>query len=134
MGRTDPGGLVKRCVRGPVAKLEKALGQVCTVRSVDEFRTSKLCSQCSSPVKPMLTRNRPQPKRRGRMVRLQRSVGEQPDSHGRFEVYAVRFCSNKSCNARMNRDINAARNMLALLQADVRGEARPTAFARGRPP
>lgn len=129
MGRMDPGGLVKRCVRGPVARLENALRQVCTVRSVDEFRTSKTCSQCSARVKPMHTRDRPKPSRRGR-----RNADQQPDSRGRFEVYAVRFCSNKSCNARMNRDINAARNMLALLEADVRGDPRPAAFARGRPP
>ena len=134
MGRADPGGLVKRCVRGPVAQLERALRQVCTVVSIDEFRTRKTCSQCHAQVKPMHTKVRPTPRRGGRLRRLQHHMDQESDSHGRFEIYPVRFCSNKSCNARMNRDINAARNILALLLAMVQGHTRPEPFVRGRPP
>ena len=107
-------GLVRK-QRGPSAKVERALSRVCTVISIDEFRTSAVCAEpgCCGRLKglPFVS------------------------SDGRHSsMYQVRLCPNKACNAHVHRDVNAARNMLAILLAQARGKRRPLKLTRGCEP
>lgn len=45
-------------------------------------------------------------------------------------VWAVQSCKNNFCNAIVHRDVNAARNMLALLHTMVDGQQRPPYLRR----
>lgn len=113
----DPAGLLKRCQRGPAKRFFHALRRVCTVVLVDEHLTSQLCCECAHQVKPMHAK-----------VRNDAGVLQ------KRRLYSMRFCARKSCNARMNRDVNASRNILAMLLAIAGGGNRPAAFCRQHPP
>jgi hypothetical protein len=81
--------------------------------SIDEFRSSMLCSRCHSVLKPMIARST--------STLLQH-----------YEpVYSVRVCPN--CSHRMwNRDVNAAINLLKIFEyAHSHGGVAPDAFRRG---
>ncbi|POM72895.1 Hypothetical protein PHPALM_10323 [Phytophthora palmivora] len=98
---------------------------------MDEFRTSKLCSQCHQtlspvqyPVNTMLPRRK---KRKGVvLVRNRAEVQfEEKKCHG------VLCCDHVNCNARYwDRDVNAAINMVELLKSEVLGRGRLQAFRR----
>lgn len=109
----DSAGIIKKHPCSPAKKLLRALRPHCTVVMVDEFRTSKLCAQCNARTVNMRTR----------------VVGQDGVSRAK-PVHAVLFCSNRSCAVRVNRDCNASRNILALLQMMVKG-TRPRPFCRG---
>ena len=133
----DPSGLIKGCPAGPVKRLLRALSHACTVVMVDEFRTSKLHGdgvRCAGEMRAMKGKVKPRPHRRHGQPWVQDGADQQ---HGTAavalgpvvgEVYSVRVC--KDCNARVNRDVNAARNMLAMLLASLKGD-RPPRFCRG---
>lgn len=134
----DPGGFFKSCPAGPVKKLVHLLSQKCSIVIVDEYHTSKLCAECATELCAM----------KGTIKQKSRSgassveqIGDQAlgGKASRYkwhagDVYSVRLCPNKVCHARVNRDVNASRNILALLQASLRREARPAPFSRSRPP
>lgn len=137
MGNRDPSGLIKGCPAGPVKKLLRALSKVCTVVMVDEFRTSKLCAECAGEMKGMM--GIVKPKRRRQQNRdgsgLQAVADQERGTNfvatgqpSLRSVYSVRVCQD--CNAHVNRDVNAARNMCAMLLASLKGE-RPLRFCRG---
>lgn len=139
-GNRDPSGFLKKCPAGPVKKLVRALSQKASVVMVDEFRSSKLCAQCEQHAELKAMRGLPSTR-----VLRRYALGEGEEAgngaaavgHGQhvggsrqlIAVYSVRFCSKKDCNARVNRDVNAARNMLALLEASLQND-RPPAFRR----
>ena len=124
-GAQTHAGFIKACPRGPVLKLRRALASVCTVVGIDEHRTSKLCSACHNVNKHMTTR---QVVREGGGE----GAGDVESRTKLIPVYSVLFCSNKTCNARVDRDANAARNILFLTQKLVEGEERPWQFCRNR--
>lgn len=106
----DSAGIIKKHPCTPAKKLLRALRSKCTVVMVDEYKTSKLCAQCGATTCNMTTRG--------------------PDGVGQSKrVHAVLFCTNRSCAVRVNRDCNAARNILALLIAMLKGD-RPKRFRR----
>jgi transposase len=84
------------------------------VLPMDEYRTSKLCSQCHCRLKEVRLRTK--------------------DKDGRLflqENRNVLRCANRSCRANFwNRDINAASNILKLLSPRLLGFERIPAFAR----
>ena len=109
--RGQAGAGVVRARRGPEGRLLRALHPLCTVVSVDEFRTSMMCAECGEKLTGLPVR---------KLVKgVWRLVPE----------YSVRLCT-KGCHACVHRDINAARNMLQCLLAAVRGELRPRALCR----
>ncbi len=62
-------------------------------------------------------------------------VPDQDDEQRRLkDSYSVRLCIHKGCNARVNRDVNASRNMLAILRAHAEGRERPPALSRNLAP
>uniref|UniRef100_K3WN18 Transposase n=1 Tax=Globisporangium ultimum (strain ATCC 200006 / CBS 805.95 / DAOM BR144) TaxID=431595 RepID=K3WN18_GLOUD len=110
----DIGGLIKKCPAGPVKPLERMLRKYCRVESIDEFRTSKLHNDCH------------------RSLDHQYSKRKCRDGKERtLKVHGVLHCKNNGCHGMtVNRDVNASKNMLLLLQLKMRGEDRPPAFCR----
>jgi len=113
---TDVGGLIKRCPAGPVKRLERELKRYCTVVSIDEFRTSKLHEDCRGEMQN-------QNSKRWCRDAVERTV----------KVHSVLHCRTNGCQGKdVNRDVNASRNMLMLLQCALHGLLRPPEFARQR--
>lgn len=111
----DSAGLIKKAPGGPVKRLENQLKRYCKVVPVDEFRSSKLHHDCGQPLHHQYSHKRCKDK----VVRT-------------VKVHSVLFCRNRSCRGMtMNRDENAARNLLALLRQSVLVGTRPLAFSRG---
>ena len=112
----DIGGLIKKCPAGPVKPFERMLRQYCRVEPIDEFRTSKLHERCHSPLVHQYSK---------RMCRdgVERTL----------KVHGVLHCKNNGCHGMtVNRDENASKNMLLLLQRKIQGEERPSEFCRAR--
>lgn len=119
---------------GPVKGLKQALRKRAVVVSVDEFRTSKLCSQCYHPLSTVSyvveTELEKKKKHKGKVLPRNhaQTVFEEKDCYG------VLRCDHKECDAHYwDRDVNAAINMLELLKRELRGLGRMPAFRRARP-
>jgi transposase len=113
----DSGGVIKGSPSGPVKRLERQLGKHCRVVSVDEFRTSKLHFDCRT--------------------RLHNQYSQKQCKDGAVKtvkVHSVLHCRNSGCNGMtVNRDVNAARNILALLTVQLEGGVRPAEYSRTAP-
>ena len=113
----DDAGIIKKSPAGPVKRLERLMHNYCKVVSVDEFRSSKLHEACHCQLEPAFIHKH---NKRGK-----------PEFCKRVKVHSVLFCRNKSCHGMtVNRDVNASRNILRLLEA---GPDRPQAFQRCLP-
>ena len=89
----------------PVKGLRKALKKRATVVPIDEYRTSKLCSDCHSPLDQALLLT----KSRDNEVVLKKTRN-------------VLRCTSSDCKANFwGRDVNAARNILSLLKCKLLG-------------
>jgi hypothetical protein len=127
----------RRCA-GPLQDIKRRLAQRSdvTLVGIDEFRTSVTCSCC----KGRLTNMKAKSKRR-------RWDGEVIETYGR--VHKVLHCKNsvgisacrglggeaahgrfRAQTVTWNRDVNASRNILELVQYAMRGLERPTPFRR----
>ncbi|GAQ93531.1 hypothetical protein KFL_016210020 [Klebsormidium nitens] len=110
----DSGGIIKGSPSGPVKRLERELRKHCRVVSMDEFRTSKLHFDCKA--------------------QLRNQYSEKRCKDGAVKtvkVHSVLHCRNSGCNGMtVNRDVNAARNILRLLRLRLEGRARPVEFCR----
>ena len=114
----DISGLIKKCPAGPVKPLERMLRRYCRVEPIDEFRTSKLHNDndCYQPLVHQYSKR----KCRDGVERT-------------LKVHGVLHCKNNGCHSMtVNRDANASKNMLLLLQRKLEGEDRPPAFRRAR--
>ena len=114
----DDAGIIRKCPAGPVKRLQRHLSHYCHVVPVDEFRTSKLHERCHMRLEPAF-------------IHKHNKKG-QAEYYKRVKVHSVLFCRGcKSCNGMtVNRDVNASRNMLRLLEA---GSNRPEPFKRCLP-
>ncbi|KAF1790420.1 hypothetical protein GQ600_18348 [Phytophthora cactorum] len=120
----------------PVKGLKEALRKRAMVVSMDEFRTSKLCSQCYQSLSsvqyptPVFPKGVQKPKRRkmkGKVLPRDWSRAEIKSKH----CHVVLRCENEDCEARYwDRDVNAAFNMLELLKSEVQGRGRMEPFRR----
>ncbi|GAQ92330.1 hypothetical protein KFL_009820010 [Klebsormidium nitens] len=114
----DSGGIIKGSPSGPVKRLERELRKHCRVVTMDEFRTSKLHFDCKT------------------QLRNQYSEKRCKDGAVKtFKVHSVLHCINSGCHGMtVNRDVNAARNILRLLRLRLEGRTRPVEFCRSVKP
>ncbi|KAG3011624.1 hypothetical protein PC119_g13189 [Phytophthora cactorum] len=102
-----------------------------TVVSMDEFRPSKLCSQCHqtlSAVRYSVDTKLPKRKKcKGVVLVRNRAEVEFEDK----KCHTVLRCDHENCEARYwDRDVNAAINMVELLKSEVLGRGRMEPFRR----
>jgi transposase len=101
------------------------------VHDVDEFRISQMCPHCNvnEPL-CVVTEVRQQPARNEEEEEEDGSAANSNTAAPtRRDVRGLKFCNN--CHRLMNRDENAATNILHLYCEWSHGRARPAAFARG---
>ena len=118
---------VSRRTCGPVEEIKHRLRmrKDVTILSVDEFRTSVTCSCCNRRLSNMVAVVTRKAKAPGQGVHSSRS-----------KVHTVLHCRSSvdngidRCGATWNRDVNAARNILALTMRLVHGFRRPDVFCR----
>ena len=116
----DAGGLIKKSPSGPVLGLRRELSKRCTVRLVDEFRTSKLCRWCHECTRNMR-----------RKLSAPTTPGEAPGGFTHTQVHAVLHCGTNGCRGTtMNRDVNGASNILKCFLSVIRTGGRPAGFQR----
>ncbi len=122
------GSPIRRRFCGPLQDIKRELVRRTSsalIRSVDEYRTSKVCHVTRTELVNMKATS-------VRYDRRTRSMVTRP--HGR--VHKVLHCLSSNAapgrhGGTWNRDVNAARNMLLLVKLEVSGAARPAEFARG---
>ncbi len=123
---SGPGGSpIKRRFCGPLQEIKRELGrrtEACLLRSVWEYRTSKVCNVTRTELVNMVAES----------TSYDRKVGAKI-SKPRARVHKILHCQNSKGapwlhGGTWNRDINAARNILMLLTLEVRGAARPAEF------
>ncbi|KAG6974617.1 hypothetical protein JG688_00002965 [Phytophthora aleatoria] len=100
---------------------------------MDEFRTSKLCSQCHqtlSAVRYSVDTKLPKRKKCKGVVSVRnRAEVEFEDK----KCHEVLRCDHENCEARYwDRDVNAAINMVELLKSEVLGRGRMEPFRRSK--
>jgi hypothetical protein len=104
-------GLVKKHPPAPILKLKNTLRRYCDVVEIDEWGTSKTCNKCFQRIN--LYRNKKLYKGKKRMS----------------QYHGVIRCSSNECKlCCMDRDINASKNILFLLQCEKQGTKRPSCF------
>ena len=125
-------GISRRC-SGPIREIRQVLSRRPNVlyTNIDEHKTSCVCSECFERLVNMKADT---VKRR----RVSDGGGQSNVVVNGQRVHKVLHCCNsvgsaaqkQCCGATWNRDVNAAKNMLMLLQVWMRGAERPTAFCR----
>ena len=125
--------------KAPNKRFRKELRKHATVVSVDEHRTSKVCSGCQSStamrparfelIKPCRKNARCNPNVIDALCRKCKFNAENAGT--KFPSHQVLHCTNGACAVTWQRDVNASRNLYDLVQAMLAGQARPHAFTRG---
>ena len=110
-------GLIKSHPTTPILRLKKELRKYCKVVDIDEYKTSKTCSSCHQEI--TLYRNR--------IKRIR--WGKREEKARMSNIHSVIRCKHNECIlCCMDRDINASKNILNLLQLQYEGKARPKCF------
>ena len=110
-------GLVKKHPTAPIKKFRNELKKHCDLIDIDEWGTSKTCSECFSRL--VLYKNR--------VIRKNKD-GTSKDRR-KSEINSVVRCINNECKlCCIDRDVNASRNMLLLLKLVKEGKVRPECF------
>jgi hypothetical protein len=110
-------GLVKKHPTAPIKRFKNELKKYCDLIDIDEFRTSITCNKCHKEI--TLYKNRAIRKNRdGTKKEPRMSI-----------INSVIRCNHNECKlCCMNRDINASKNILLLLQLEKEGKKRPICF------
>jgi hypothetical protein len=110
-------GLVKKHPTAPIQKFKHELRKYCDVIEIDEWGTSKTCHLCKSPIE--LYKNK-----------VIRKKKDGTYTKGRMsQINSVIRCKLNECKlCCMDRDINASKNILLLLQFQQEGKRRPECF------
>lgn len=110
-------GLVKKHPTAPIQKFKKELRKYCDVIEIDEWGTSKTCHACFQPIE--LYKNR---------VIYKKKDGSYTEAK-MSNINSVVRCSSNECKlCCIDRDINASKNILLLLQLEYKGKRRPECF------
>ena len=110
-------GLVKKHPTAPIKKFRNELRKYCDVIEIDEYNTSKTCNCCHNPIE--LYKNKVIYKKKdGTYTKAKKSI-----------INSVIRCKLNECKlCCMDRDINASKNILFLLQLQKAGKKRPECF------
>ena len=110
-------GLVKKHPPAPIKKFRNELRKYCDVIEIDEYNTSKTCNCCHNPIE--LYKNKVIYKKKdGTYTKAKQSI-----------INSVIRCKLNECKlCCMDRDINASKNILYLLQLQKAGKKRPECF------
>ena len=110
-------GLVKKHPTAPIQKFKHELKRYCDVIIIDEYNISKICNKCFQPIE--LYKNK--------IIRKKR---DGTHSKARMSlINSVIRCKLNECKlCCMDRDINASKNILFLLQLEKEGKKRPECF------
>ena len=111
-------GLVKKHPTAPIKKFRNELKKHCDVVEIDEWGTSKTCHKCHQPIE--LYKNK--------VVRKKRD-GTKTRAKMCYINSVIRCSSNECTLCCMDRDINASKNILLLLQLQKTGKKRPECFS-----
>jgi hypothetical protein len=111
-------GLVKKQPTAPIQKFKHELRKYCDVIDIDEWGTSKTCNLCKSPIE--LYKNKViRKKKDGTYTKARIS-----------QINSVIRCKLNECKlCCMDRDINASKNILLLVQLQQSGKRRPECFS-----
>jgi len=105
-----------KAIKGPVKKIERALMKKCIVISTGEYRSSKLSHEEQTLMKH----------------RYSHSIGRNGEI-ANHQIYNVLYCDNNKRNSMsIDRDINAAQNILEILIYLIKTGERHPAFDRSR--
>ena len=127
--RTPLKGLWRDVLPESVGHIKAFTARRCHARLLDEYLTSKRCAACRSTEQhledpPCLSKN---------LVRGFKRSGEVGlVAARRRAAYAYRHCAG--CEQTVHRDLNAAQNLLLVLQASVQAQVRPAHLARAITP
>jgi transposase len=110
-------GLVKKHPTAPIKKFRNELRKYCDMIEIDEYNTSKTCNCCHNPIE--LYKNKVIYKKKdGTYTKAKKSI-----------INSVIRCKLNECKlCCMDRDINASKNILFLLQLQKAGKKRPECF------
>ena len=111
-------GLVKKHPTAPIQKFKYELIKYCDIIDIDEWGTSKICNLCKSPIE--LYKNKViRKKKDGTHTKARMSL-----------INSVIRCKLNECKlCCMDRDINASKNILLLLQLQHAGKKRLECFS-----
>lgn len=84
------------------------------IYKINEFRTSKLCNNCSGENETFLERESHKPHNKGELVK----------------VFGLLRCKNVNCNLIHNRDKNSALNMYKIVKSIFEGKGRSKEYCR----
>jgi hypothetical protein len=108
---------LKGTEKAPVKKFRSVLRTMATVIKIDEYRTSKTCSECY--LKPYSK------------VKNVRHLKVQKDGKTKsVKCHEVLRCKNNECKIYWQRDRNASRNIYTLLKYIKEGSERPASMRR----
>jgi hypothetical protein len=115
-------GLVKKHPATPILKLKNQLRRYCDVVEIDEWGTSKTCHRCFGKVELYRNKKTYMYRPSGHTEKVKKTV---------ISTYrrVIRCSSNECTLCCMDRDINASKNMLFLLQCQRDGVMRPSCFS-----
>lgn len=103
---SNPAGPIRGTPRSGVKRLKRALrAHGATVVMVDEYKTSRTCSECNHTVEKVFYQG--------------------------VQCHQVVRCQHQDCRIYWQRDFNAARNIHACFLAKLIGRERPIAMRRG---
>jgi len=99
----------------PGIGLKRKLEKYFKIITVDEFRTSKICSNCNRELEKFMIRKNPKPYKKGYV-----------------KVHSLLRCKNVICNKLWDRDVNASINMVRIITNYIKNNSRPLALKRGK--
>ena len=111
-------GLVKKHPTAPIQKFKNELKKHCDVVDIDEWGTSKTCNKCHHPIE--LYKNK--------VIRKKRD-GTTTKARMCYINSVIRCKFNECSLCCMDRDINASKNILLLLQLQKADKKRPDCFS-----
>jgi hypothetical protein len=112
-------------MKGKESIISKKLKKIFTLNKykiylIDEYRTSKLCHNCSCECENFIYRESKKPK----------DIDKKTGKGIIKQVWGLKKCSNPKCGMIHNRDKNACLNMYKIVEEHIKGKERPKEYTR----